>query len=66
MIALGSRPPRPKLDRLVVIPQALAIGFLAWAVLEQSPYGPLLHPGYFDQYLVSGTTLVAGVLFGAV
>ena len=46
--------------------QALAIGFLVWAVLEQPPSGPLLQPGYFDHYLVSGTTLVAGVLFGAV
>ena len=65
VLGLGSRiPPRPSLGPLILIAQVAGIGFLAWAVLEQSANAALVNPGYFDPYLLSAPNLIAGVLIG--
>ena len=45
VLGLGSRiPPRPSLGPLILIAQVAGIGFLAWAVLEQSANAALVTP----------------------
>jgi hypothetical protein len=67
VLALGSRkPPRQQLDLAVIAIQAIGIGMLVWAVLEQTRSGPLLPPEYFDPLLLSVPNLLIGTAIGLV